>query len=178
MAENIIAITGLTASGKSTIADIIHRERGIEVFRTFETLYPIAKERGFNHYYNFVKKLEREGENKFYSLFIDKIENKTPKNFIIESFAKKSNLKLIEERFSCSPKIMAVSADFPIRLRRKIKRENISRKRALNEMSTFDKERIEWGFYSFYDSADYKINNNNEIENTKEQVIKAIENWP
>lgn len=181
MKHKILALTGLSCSGKTYAARIIEDAYEKTVFRTSDIMVGEGEKNGFSQYYDFVEHLESKGEQAYFTLFVGLLKKANPtfpEMFCIDSVTKPSNIDILENEFNSKPFILAFDTAFNTRLERKIRRDKIERSECEKILKKYDYDKIRMGNLKLIARADFRINTDNlSEEEYLSKLSDAISKW-
>lgn len=181
--KNIILFTGLSASGKSTLAERLGREIYIPVISLRqEVLHPIAVENGYARarYWLLATKenpslldLER---NRLAQIIGLRSETSSSEKIIIDDLIDPGTLQFLREFFDKSRvSVVFIKSNRHLRRRWIIKKTNGSYKEALHEQKWLDSVKIKSGIFQTIREADFCIKNTGTIENAVAKLKLLLE---
>ena len=174
MSKKIIAVTGYSASGKSTVINQIHKMYNCSVIRFGAIHKECVKSSGHEYAKSWIKEEGTEPyDNRLVWYF---------KNYLISAINNNNDLIVIDGIFShkcfrylkhiSSIDLINVSLDTEdsIRLKRIIKREGLSYTDAVKHLNTADSIKKYVGLYDVIKDSDYCINGNKSEYEIRQEV--------
>lgn len=181
--KNIILFTGLSASGKSTLAERLGQEISTPVISLRqEVLHPIAVENGYARA-RFWLLATRENpslldleRNRLAQIIGIKSETSNSRNVIIDDLIDPGTPRFLREFFDKSKiSVVFIKSNRHLRRRWIIKKTNWSYKEALHEQKWLDGVKIKSGIFQTIKEADFYIKNTSTIENAIAELKFLLE---
>lgn len=182
--KNIIILTGLSASGKSTVAEKLGQEICAPVISLRQdVLHPVAIENGYTRARFWILATHEDPSllNLERKRLVEVIEGKTKvnhtNNIIIDDLIDPETPHFLREVFDQSQiTVILIKSNRHLRRRWIIKRTEGSDMEALEEQRWLDGIKINAGIFQTIREADFKVKNMSKIEDTVTELRLLLDN--
>jgi dephospho-CoA kinase len=176
----IIGVTGLPFSGKSTLAEIAG-DKGFERFRMGDAIVEEMKERDIEvtneNIREFATKLrEEEGQSIAADLSIPSIEDILDEGnkVVIDGIRSPEEISKFKEYFGDDMILKSIHAPTQQRFQRAMNRNREDDFEDYEDFKWNDQKQLEWGLDETIEQADIKISNDSDLEEFRERVEKVL----
>lgn len=182
--ENILLFTGLSASGKSTVAEKLGKEIGAPVISLRQdVLHPLAIENGYERARYWILATGEnpsliELERARLAQVIDlQSKTSTSRNIIVDDLIDPGTPGFLRQSFNKSRVLMIfIKSNRHLRKRWIIKRTNASNKEAIAEQKWLDGIKIQAGIFQSIREADFRIKNTGRVEDAVAELKLLLGN--
>ena len=177
----LIVIVGLPGSGKSSVAEFIKKEFDAVIVHTGDTIRDEVKKRGWEYtpendaiIADWFNKTE-EGEKLLVQRVWNKVKDFGKALIVLEGFRAAGNIEILEEISKTKPFVIAIIADFNVRVQRELKRGRFGKEESINYLKLREEQEKRRGIMDLINNADHTIDNSKlNKEETNDEVSKLI----
>ena len=162
--QNIIVVTGLPGSGKTTVADYIESKYNAKVLHTGDIIRDEIKRRGLKYTPENDAKIAHwfhtGGREKLVVRRIwDRASKSRKKIIVIEGFRSYSQMKILEKMSKTRPSVISVEASQIVRVKRELSRGRFGKAESVKYVKFRDKLEKSHGIGELMANADHRIDN-------------------